>query len=413
MSLGQLNSRTQIKFHIQRVKEQRMSSNTPSMTLGILFLIFGVGANVRAQTDGRLRQTFKGPDPSLITNLLKNKRATASPNAANAKLEVVKFKPVGDSGVIAALADALGSGPDEKSALVDAFTQIKQGYETEIAKSGKSNNLAAAMTFFISVNVIAYHQLEMPADQGEELFRSLQETMSSTSAFTMMSNQEKHQMHDWLVCMGGLVLANYMDARQKNDASAMKTVGELANYAMNIALGVDVAKLRFDANGLSMNSTTAPTATENKILGVWSKSASSPSGNMATNAGYYKGRYEFKADGTYNFKAERWFGYSRSREFYTTEEVGTYVVTGDSLTVSPKTSKTTLRNPEGVVQKTQNNQLEKVTYKWRLHYFEGLNETQLVLQAAQETTRDGGFSGNSDFPNSFLYTPGSILEWRF
>lgn len=27
--------------------------------------------------------------------------------------------------------------------------------------------------------------------------------------------------------------------------------------------------------------------------------------------------------------------------------------------------------------------------------------------------RDGGFSANSDFPNSYLYTGNGNLEWRF
>lgn len=134
---------------------------------------------------------------------------------------------------------------------------------------------------------------------------------------------------------------------------------------------------------------------------------------MVTNAGYYKGQYRFATDGTYSFKSERWFGYSNSRVFHMTEESGTYTVSGDSLTVAPGASKTIQRNPEGVVQKTQNNQLERVTYRWQLHYFEGLDETQLVLQPPRETARDGGFSSNSLFPNSYLYSPNASLEWRF
>jgi hypothetical protein len=81
--------------------------------------------------------------------------------------------------------------------------------------------------------------------------------------------------------------------------------------------------------------------------------------------------------------------------------------------ISPRASKTTLKNPEGVVQKTQNNPLEKVTYKWQLHYFEELNETQLVLKPAQETTRDGGWSSGGLFPNAYLYGPGGRLQWKF
>lgn len=53
------------------------------------------------------------------------------------------------------------------------------------------------------------------------------------------------------------------------------------------------------------------------------------------------------------------------------------------------------------------------TYRWRLHHFEGLGETQLVLQTPRETARDGGFSSSGLFPNSYLYSPNANLEWRF
>ena len=52
---------------------------------------------------------------------------------------------------------AFGSSAEQRASLVQAFTQIKQGYEAEVAKEGKSNNLAAAMTFFIAANVVTYH----------------------------------------------------------------------------------------------------------------------------------------------------------------------------------------------------------------------------------------------------------------
>jgi len=188
---------------------------------------------------------------------------------------------------------------------------------------------------------------------------------------------------------------------------------------MRLVLGVEAGKVslngdRLSVEGLGAAATAAPTGAAGGVVGVWDISASSPAGSsMATNAGYYKGQYQFRPDGTYAFKSERWFGYARSKEFYTTEESGTYAVEGDSLTVSPKASKTTLRTTEGAVQKVQTNQLERVTYRWRLHHFEGINETQLILQPPQQTARDGGFSSSSLFPNSYLYGPGGKLEWRF
>lgn len=401
-----------------------MAPRTLSITLVVFLLLSPLsftGRQVKAQSGDRLRETWKGPDASLVTNVIRsaarNRPAGGTPKP---RAEVLRFTPAGDSGVAKTLADAFGSSAEERAALVEAFGQIKQGYEAEVAKEGKSNNLAAAMTFFISTNVAAYHQTDLPSEEaGEQLFQSLQETMSAAPEFARLSNAEKQQMHDWLVLMAGFVLTAYTDAKQKGDRSGLNDLGQLADYSMRLVLGVEVGKMSFAGNNLSIGGgggagAGAGVASENKIVGTWSISASSPAGSsLVTNAGYSKGQYQFKPDGTYTFKSERWFGHMRSKEFYTTEESGTYTVTGDTLTVSPKTSKTTLRNPEGVVQRTQNNPLERVSYRWQLHHFEGIGETQLVLRPPKETARDGGFSSSSLFPNAYLYSPNGNLEWRF
>jgi hypothetical protein len=95
------------------------------------------------------------------------------------------------------------------------------------------------------------------------------------------------------------------------------------------------------------------------------------------------------------------------------EESGTFVIDGDSVTIAPKVSKATLRDLNGVVKSTRANPLEKVTYKWTTHFFEGIGETNLVLEPPQPTSRDGVLGGNSLFPKAYLYSQGDRLEWRF
>ena len=381
-----------------------MDSGSLPFAASALALVLCFSAPAVGQSTDRIRETWKGPDAALLTGLLKNREKNRSSNGAtNPRTEVVKFTPAGDSGVAKSLADAFGRTDEERAAVAEAFRQIKQGYEAEVAREGKSNNLAAAMSFFIAANVAAYHQAELPADAAtEKLFQSLQETMAGVPAFARLSNPEKQQLHDWLVCMAGFVLTGYTEAKQSGDRESLKSFGELADYSMRLVLGVEVGKLSFAGDELAIKGESpearSASATGSGVVGVWSISASNHAGsNLATNAGYYKGQYQFKPDGTYSFKSERWFGYLRSKEFHTTEESGTYTVNGDALTVAPKASKTILRNPEGVVQNAQNNPLEKVTYKWRTHYFEGLNETQLVLQTPRETTRDTAASPRTAF----------------
>lgn len=398
-----------------------MSFKDLSITMGVLAFVFIFDVKVNAQSVERLGESLNNSTSSLITNVLRDRLAQGRPSRP-LNASVVKFRPAGDSGVMKILADTLGANAQQKAGLTQVFSQVKQAYEAEVAQKGKSNNLAAAFTFFIAANVMAYHQTDAPSDQATDaLVGQLEDVISSVPEFARMSDAEKQKMHDWLVCMGGFSMMGYTDARQTNDKQGLGNYREFADYSMRLVLGIEVGKLSFRGDKFFIeNDTPAPQAAStagSKVVGTWSKSASSPWGTspgaVATNAGYYKGQYQFRADGSYSFKGESWGGYSRPDEFWTIEESGTYSVSGDALTIEPRTSAATLRDREGVVKKSQKNRLEKATYRWKLHYFEGIGETNLVLQPTQPTLRDGSFAGNSAFQDSYLYSQGGKLEWRY
>jgi hypothetical protein len=360
----------------------------------LLFSMF-----VGAQSNDRVQQTWKGPDVSTLWELLNDA------GAKDARVDVLMFKPSGDSGVTKALADAIGGTPDERAALVQAFAQLKQGYEAEVAREGKSNNLAAAMTFFIAANVMSYHQTEMPSDPDiAKLMESMQQALARIPAFAQMTGPEKQKMHDWLVCMGGFALSNYMDAKQRGDAQLLATMKQFADYSMRLVLGIDAKNLKLSGSRIIIDAPAAASSDVNgKILGAWSTSS-------VINNGHFRLRYVFNGDGSYSFKSERNY---TSQRWWTIEESGSYSVNGDSLTITPRASKATLRNLDGVVQETRANPLEQVTYKWTTQFLEGIGETYLVLDPPSATSRDGVLGSNSLFPKAYLYTQGDKLEWRF
>lgn len=369
--------------------------------IGVLLLL---NVHSHAQSSERIQRTWKGPDISAIWELLKHEDKSSTPQSRS---NPMRFTPAGDSDVPRALAEAFGSSAEQRASLVQAFSQIKQGYEAEVAKEGKSNNLAAAMTFFIAANVVTYHQTDMPSEADtDKLFESLQQTLAKIPAFAAMSNADKQQMHDWLVCMGGFSLTNYMDAKQNRDAQGLATIKDFADYSMRLVLGIEAAKVNLVGSRLTVASqpSSAPASVNKQIVGTWTFAAS------AQYNGVMRLRYIFHADGTYRFKSERMY---QTQKWWTVEESGAFLVNGDSLTITPRTSKATLRNLNGVVQETRPNQLETVTYKWTTHFFEGIGETNLVLQPPSPTNRDGVLGGNSRFPNAYLYTQGDRLEWRF
>jgi len=206
-----------------------------------------------------LGKTWGGPSAYVIANVLRKTRtatSTAQPRrpskvvpVSKAVLDVVKFKPVGESGVPLALATTLGTSGEQVDQLNDSFRQLREVYQVEIAKDGKSNDVAAAITYFIAVNVGAYHGTEMASDEEVDKFYAVVRTaIGSAPEFSRLSNAEKQQMHDWLVCMAGFVLVTYLDAKANNNQAGLATAAQLADLSMKVSLGIEISQIS-TANG--------------------------------------------------------------------------------------------------------------------------------------------------------------------
>jgi hypothetical protein len=151
--------------------------------------------------------------------------------------------------------------------------------------------------------------------------------------------------------------------------------------------------------------------TVTKLIGRWNRSGSvSPSyADPASwgTAGSTKSRYQFNTDGTYLY-TERTFRYSY-QNIIVVKENGRYSVSGETLTVSPAKSTITAyakaggADALGAVVKAQSRPLEKISYRFKLHYFTGIQEWNLVLMADSPTQRDGQFSNNTTFQNAWYF----------
>jgi hypothetical protein len=106
-------------------------------------------------------------------------------------------------------------------------------------------------------------------------------------------------------------------------------------------------------------------------------------------AGYSKDQYTFNANGTYTFVSKT-FRMSYDKIILVVEN-GTYQISGDTLSIKPQKSViqawSKLNNVDkwGKLVTTQARKLEPVTYKFTRHYFSGIDEWNLVLQADQPT----------------------------
>lgn len=153
---------------------------------------------------------------------------------------------------------------------------------------------------------------------------------------------------------------------------------------------------------------TASSASE-PILGKWTMTSSSQSSYEINNGinGYIKRQYTFNANGTYEFVIKT-FQYT-SDKILLTREKGVFQVDGKNIIVNPQQSVIESWTKKDGVDKwgklvsSQKRNLEKTTYQFTKHYFEGIQQWNLVLQTTKPTVRDGAFSNNNTFSNAYYY----------
>ena len=93
----------------------------------------------------------------------------------------------------------------------------------------------------------------MPEDADTvKMAQSLEQRMARIPAFASMSDAEKQRMHDWLLCMAGFALTNYMSAKANNDVEGLATIKQFADYSMRVALGIEAAKLTLAGSRITL-----------------------------------------------------------------------------------------------------------------------------------------------------------------
>ena len=139
----------------------------------------------------------------------------------------------------------------------------------------------------------------------------------------------------------------------------------------------------------------APTSLTPSVANSYSPTALV--GKWGNNQKYY----QFTADGNYSFIYSGYSGLAGQWGTFqiTMVESGVYTLNGDSMTITPRKSQTK-SNSEGL----KNVPLETVTYRWTIHYFEGIKQYNLILHPDHKTIRDGPFDYAPAFPDSYVYS---------
>jgi hypothetical protein len=231
--------------------------------------------------------------------------------------------------------------------------------------------------------------------------------------------QPQTKSNGWTITTGGaaftsdlgtsaVILSTYSSPGRKFSAAAVFNSQEYVPAIDAFASSIVLAK---PAANVPAPAVTAPT--ENSILGTWGQNlgAHMVYGDpiAAGMAGYSKDQYTFNANGTYTFVSKT-FRMSYDKIILVIEN-GTYQINGATLAIKPQKSviqawsKLNGGDKWGRLLSTQPRRLEPVTYKFTKHYFSGIDQWNLVLQADAPTERDGPFSTLTLFPNAWYYKP--------
>lgn len=201
------------------------------------------------------------------------------------------------------------------------------------------------------------------------------------------------------------------------DGGLMTSVLLMTNtskYQQDLLSFINSLKLSKALQSQNSNSRQPSKIETNKtsIVGLWVDYLLETTGYYINNqpqytAGYLRKEYAFYADGTYQFRNKQWL--TKASDITFVYETGTYQVSGNQLTLSPKTGKggfwekTPSTKEWGKLKKNYDYKLEKTTYSFEIKYFDDSDSYRIDLKTGKPTQRDGGKFNVPNDPYEFHY----------
>lgn len=183
-----------------------------------------------------------------------SKSKTSTPRVSQDNVNAATyFKPEPGADTMAAIANDIGSNAIERQQLLQLFSATKTAFGDEVAAKGRSNNLAAAFTFFIASTVTVYRDDPEPSDEAiEALWDGMNSALVEMPEVARLTNGEKQQLYDLLVAFSGFVLAGYLESKSTGDVETQKVFKALSAELIRTILHMEPDKLRFNKAGLDI-----------------------------------------------------------------------------------------------------------------------------------------------------------------
>jgi hypothetical protein len=163
------------------------------------------------------------------------------------------FRPDTSVDTGTALANNLGTTPEEKELIRKIYSATQVFFEKEAGAKGWKNNIAGGLTFFTIAAMTVYHDADEPGiDAVDSYYKLMNAALDEIPAVGSASNQDKQGFNNVMIGFGGILLAGYSESKQNNDAESLAANKKLAGMLIEMVLKTDPDKLRLENGRIVM-----------------------------------------------------------------------------------------------------------------------------------------------------------------
>ncbi len=138
----------------------------------------------------------------------------------------VQFKSTGTRLTLQEYIDAVQGSPEEKEGLKELVLKIFSDYEAEAAAKGYPNDWALAYVSYVGLNSHIYHgntgKPILPFEQNVGLRDVVAEQATDNGLFNGKTDQQKQELYELLVMIGGLTYHYFEKACKENNTEEIK-----------------------------------------------------------------------------------------------------------------------------------------------------------------------------------------------
>jgi hypothetical protein len=140
----------------------------------------------------------------------------------------VQFKSTGTLLTLQEYLDAVQISPEDKIELKELILKIFKEYETAAAAKGYPNDWALAYVSYVGLNSHVYHGITakpiIPFEQNVGLRDVVAEQATDNGIFNNVTDQQKQELYELLVMIGGLTYHLYEKASKEKNVEEIKNL---------------------------------------------------------------------------------------------------------------------------------------------------------------------------------------------